>query len=202
MDATLKNCVLVSVLIHFLVAYPAYNSFLSRQDAARRDHIVVDYIKLEEPRKTEARRPGVNVRETPRVEVKQKVETTQAPVAPAAKAGAKKETPQELAKKQARIRSTKDYINYYQLIREKIRQRLKSNYRRYHGEGDVGLVFILRSNGSLEALDIERASSTKDASLIDIAVSSLRQASPLPPFPKALAIPKMAFNLTVSFKRE
>ena len=108
----------------------------------------------------------------------------------------------EIARKQAKIRSTKDYINYYQLIREKIRQRLKSHYGRQHGEGEVRLEFLLRADGALLAAGADRAASTQDAALVEIALKSLKEASPLPPFPKAVDLPRMSFDLTVVFKKE
>jgi len=38
--------------------------------------------------------------------------------------------------------------------------------------------------------------------LIDIALKSVRDASPFPPFPKEFSAPKMSFDLTVSFKKQ
>jgi len=101
-----------------------------------------------------------------------------------------------------KIKNTKDYVNYYQLIREKIRSRLKDNYVSRNKQGDVYMVFILNSSGELQRLEIDKARSTTDKRLIDIAGGSVREASPFPKFPKGLSIPSMSFNLQISFKKE
>lgn len=95
----------------------------------------------------------------------------------------------------------KEYLTYYEALRKKIIQELKANYTRYYTEGDVNLLFILNADGSLVNLDVERENSTNDERLVEIATSSIRQASPFEPFPKGLDLPNMPFNLTISFKK-
>ncbi len=106
-----------------------------------------------------------------------------------------------LAEKQAEVKSTQDYINYFQLIRDMIRQRLKTNYRNLYKEGDVNLNFILYSTGSLASVKID-SGSTPDSTLVDIATRSIKEVSPFPAFPKAINLPSMSFDLKVSFKKE
>ena len=93
-----------------------------------------------------------------------------------------------------------EYATYYQLIREKIKDRLKNNYRYGYKEGDVDILFTLNPDGSLTKLEVNRDSSTKYGDLVDIVALSAKQASPFPPFPKALPRSPMSFNIKVSFK--
>jgi outer membrane biosynthesis protein TonB len=96
--------------------------------------------------------------------------------------------------------SSDEYLGYYKIIREKILQKLKGFYRRHRVDGDVRLTFTLDSGGRLCRYDVDRAVSTKDASLIDIAVMGLKSASPFPHFPPAITSPRITFNVIISFK--
>lgn len=107
-----------------------------------------------------------------------------------------------IEKKHARVKSTKGYINYFSLIRERIRARLKANYRNYHREGEAQLLFVLNADGALVAAEADKAVSTASDALINIALVSIREAAPFPRFPKSLSLPQMSFNLVVSFKKE
>lgn len=107
----------------------------------------------------------------------------------------------EMVKRQDHIKSTREFINYFNLIREKIRQKLKTNYMNCGNEGEIHLVFVLNADGSLVAIDTEKDGLAYDKRLARIAASSVRQASPFWPFPKELSLPQMYFNLVVSFKK-
>lgn len=195
MYLTFKNTIVISMLIHSMVIFYIGGKGPVTRKINKRDHIVVDYVKLKEP--------ALRVTETPKMEIMPNVEmkpavSSPAPITPEPSV---KEATDALAVKQARIKSTEDYINYYQLIRERIRQKLKDRYRNYHGEGDVCLIFILRSDGSLTNADVDPAASTSDRVLVDTAIRSLREAAPFASFPRALSLPQMSFTLTVSFKK-
>jgi len=98
--------------------------------------------------------------------------------------------------------TNKDYIGYYQVIREKIMQKLKNQYRDHYKNGDVHLSFTLKSDGKLESFFVDRAKSSDDNALIDIATTGLKRSSPFPPFPKELATPKISFSVIISFKEK
>jgi len=207
MDNVLRNAIFISAAIHFsAIGTSLCNINIVNPQIRQKDSIVVDYVVSKEPEKIDAPRREMTVKtvETPAIVVKQKLEMKPA-VSPAPAAVKKTEAAknaEHLAKKQAKIRSTKDYVSYYQMIREKIRQRLKDNYKNYYKEGDVHITFDLNSNGSLTGLYIDRADSTNDQRLLDIAILSIKTAAPFSPFPKALDLPRMSFNLTISFKKE
>lgn len=202
MDMLFRNALIVSALIHASLFAPLYLRHGEPERLPDRD-MTVDYVRVVEPKAVDmARAPELKASETPRIEVKPKVDVPPAPAAPAAKAETSKEAPSELAKKQAKLRSTEDYINYYQLIREKIRQEVKRRYRRSDEQGEVYLNFILASDGRLTACEADPSLSKAGRSLIDMAVASLRSAAPFPPFPKALNVPRVAFSVTIVFKKD
>ena len=94
------------------------------------------------------------------------------------------------------------YEDYYKVVREKIVHKIEYNYKDYYRDGDVNLCFILNFDGSLDRIDVKLDKSTSDKRLIDIAILSLQQAAPFPPFPKELDAPQLPFSVVVSFKRQ
>ncbi|MDD5429046.1 MAG: hypothetical protein PHI58_07445 [Candidatus Omnitrophica bacterium] len=96
----------------------------------------------------------------------------------------------------------KEYEDYYKVVREKIVQKLKYNYRYKFRDGNVDMSFVLNCDGTLSRIDVDLDRSTTDRGLIDITVLSLRQASPFPPFPKELPARKLPFGLMVAFKKQ
>lgn len=212
MELNFKNAVILSVIIHAAVMLPFYSSPVLKDDRIKHDKMIVDYIHIVRPKKIEVTRQkskaisaiAMSV-DTPKINLAPKIEMkpdVSAP--PKANAAQQKKISAELAVKQARIRSTKDYVNYYQLIREKVRQKLKDRYRSYYGEGDISLVFDLRADGLLISVSAapDAGAPPRDQALLDIAIQSLKEASPFDPFPRALALPQMSFTLTISFRKK
>lgn len=93
-----------------------------------------------------------------------------------------------------------DYVSYNKIVRERIKQRLLSAYKRFYKGGDVNLLFIVNADGKLAQFDVDYKESTTDKKLIDLAVSSLKKSSPFPPFPERLSDPQLPFSVTISFK--
>ncbi len=222
MDNTIRNALIISTAVHACILSPFAGMVRFpdwRQD--RKESIVVDYVIIKEAANAEVTVHEVDFKipqepkETPKTELKRMVDikpadttTVEAKDDGALKRveeAAKKQEEikaRELAVKQARIKSTKDYTNYYYLIREKIRRRLKDNYRNYSKEAEVHTVFTLNSDGTVDGIGIEESGYTSDESLVKIAILSIKEAAPFRPFPKALSLPKMSFNLVISFKRQ
>jgi outer membrane biosynthesis protein TonB len=217
MEITFKNAVVISIAVHLLIIGP-FNGLGLLEHQARQKPLVVDYVILKEAVKKieETKALQAKAVETPRVEIRKEAEIkkeAQAKVAkvkeaqPAAKprealkAQSAKDALKEASKKEARIKSTKEYVSYYNLIREKIRRRLKENYRDYPKEGDVYLTFTLSTDGTLLAHNIDAARSSPDETLQGLAALSLEEAAPFGRFPKALTVPKMSFNVLISFRK-
>jgi len=208
MKRSLKNAVIASTILHSIAFVPFYGIVMPVQNKEAKKDMVVDYVILKEAVRVETPKKTISIRpiDTPKVALDKVVDVKPAvpakPIESRSEAAAKRKTDERIAKKEAQIKSTKDYAGYYQFMREKIRQRLKANYRNYRKEGDVHLVFTLDSNGGLSAFGIDDVRSTGDGALREIAAISLREAAPFPAFPKALALPRMSFDVVISFLRE
>jgi hypothetical protein len=222
MEMTLRSAFMISAAIHAMICAPFYHQQMVQREMEKKNTAVVDYVILKEIAEAIATGKEIVIKkpETPRIDVQKKVEVTPQP-APQVKTDSKKsakssklkerskshiknavkDSTKESAKKEAQLKQTKDYVNYYQLIREKIRARLKDNYQYYNREGEAHLSFVLTQNGSLLSYAIDRDKSTKDEVLLQITATSLKAVSPFPPLPKSLSMSKMSFNIVISFKK-
>jgi len=90
------------------------------------------------------------------------------------------------------------YMDYYHLIREKIRANAYRNYN-LDETGEVFLTFIILKNGQLLSLYLNEYS-IDNKELIAISLKSIKDAAPFPPFPKTLNYPKLQFNVSIHFK--
>ena len=93
------------------------------------------------------------------------------------------------------------YINYYQVVREKIRRAAYHNYS-YAEVGEVYLFFVVSSDGSLEGAQLIEEKSSSSPYLKKIALRSIQEASPFPRFPKELGFSQLSFNVVISFQTE
>ncbi len=97
------------------------------------------------------------------------------------------------------LKNNPAYMDYYKLIREKIR---KNAYYYYNtnSKGEISVHFSLNSNGQVDSLMLNDAS-TLSRNLKDIAVKSVRNAAPFPPFPPELQdYSRLSFNISIYFK--
>lgn len=94
------------------------------------------------------------------------------------------------------------YVNYYQILREKIRRAAYQNYNQPQ-TGEVYLSFTILSNGILESIKIVDEKSSAQPYLKDMALRSVKDAMPMPAFPKELAeYPRLSFNVLISVEIE
>lgn len=93
------------------------------------------------------------------------------------------------------------YITYYQIVREKIRRCAYQNYT--HNEtGEVYISFIISNDGYIKGARLAEEKTTANDYLKEIALRSVRDASPFPNFPKELDYPQLSFNIIISFEIE
>lgn len=93
------------------------------------------------------------------------------------------------------------YLNYYQIVREKIKRSAYQNYMRTE-EGEAYLSFTIYNSGYLGQVKIVEDKSSGSSYLNDIALRSIKDASPFPGFPKELDYPELSFNVVISFEIE
>jgi len=203
MGTALRNALFASILLHAAGAAPLYNAAVPARNASLTEKLTVDYVVAPEPQQEGPLIAARKMTEaaTAKAEVKSKADGPDLSVARIARGGTGSKVTAELAGKQARIRSTKVYKSYYEAIRDKIRAPLALKYKGYRAEGEVYLEFILNADGSLGPHKADRILSVNDQKLIDIALASLKDAAPFPPFPKALSLQSMEFTVKVVFKR-
>jgi len=93
------------------------------------------------------------------------------------------------------------YISYYQIVREKIRRAAYQNYNR-NDTGEVYITFIISSAGYLKDVRLVEEKSQGAPYLKDVALASVKNASPFPKFPKELDYSQLSFNVVISFEVE
>lgn len=213
MELGLKSAFMISAVIHAGIAAPFYSQNLLKTDFEKKSAVIVDYLILKEMSNivpgnvsdkesiTVAQAPKVEARSAPndnRVNVKHSKLDYRKRLE-AARVKEKKSTGAE--KKEAKLKSSKDYINYYGLLKDRIKARLQGNYKFYKGEGDVYLSFVLNEKGILLSYNIDRSRSSKDEVLLQITRASLVAVAPFPALPKSISAPETSFSITISFKK-
>jgi len=93
------------------------------------------------------------------------------------------------------------YISYYQIVREKIKRSAYFNYTRTE-TGEAYVSFIISSDGHLKEIRLIEEKSVTSPYLKEIALRSVKDASPFPRFPKELDYPNLSFNVIISFEIE
>ena len=207
MDIAFRVSLVISVMIHSAVLVAMNGINIPSDQAEHKKPVVVDYVKQEmipEERRQERASNKAHA-ETPQIYIPPKIlianRDKDTPTS-AAKSKAIKPALSDAAVKQAKLVSSKDYISYNQIIRQKILGNLKKRYNERYEEGDVAVTFALNADGTLFGFDVDMANSTGNSALIDIATSSVRESSPFPPFPKGLSVPKMSFSLVIEFRKK
>jgi outer membrane biosynthesis protein TonB len=95
--------------------------------------------------------------------------------------------------------NTPSYVTYYQIVRERIRDRAYVNYTKL-SMGEVYLTFIIKSDGTLGELQILENRSMSTEFLKNVGMKSVQESAPFPPFPKDLDYPELTFNVQISFQ--
>jgi len=93
------------------------------------------------------------------------------------------------------------YMSYYQFVREKIRRSAYQNYAKTE-TGEIYLSFIIARNGTLQDIRLIEDKSSSSMYLRELAIRSVRTATPFTEFPKELDYPQLSFNVIISFEIE
>ncbi|MCX5687166.1 MAG: hypothetical protein NTV71_00730 [Candidatus Omnitrophica bacterium] len=94
------------------------------------------------------------------------------------------------------------YISYYRSVREKIRYYADKNYIKEGSasQGEIFLSFVVTSGGELLHIMIIDARSAEDLLLRNLAINSIRDASPFSAFPQGMNHDQITFNVVISFE--
>ncbi|MFQ5680861.1 MAG: energy transducer TonB [Candidatus Omnitrophota bacterium] len=91
------------------------------------------------------------------------------------------------------------YMDYYRLIRERIRRYAYVNYSGRE-KGRVEVAFVILHDGQLGDYDIVVAGSVSGGYLKDVALKTIKDAVPYPPIPKRLDYPELSFDVIIVFE--
>ena len=100
------------------------------------------------------------------------------------------------------LKNLEEYIQYYELIRERIKNEVTRNHRNLSGEGRVDTLFTLTQKGELKNISIKEGSSTHSSALRKAALKSIGDASPFPAFPATLKKDTLTFNIAIIFQKQ
>ena len=213
-NKTLHLAVLVSILAHSVLFLSAPNiPFLPSKRSLGKLNIT--YYKIKEIVKKEkvATNREPIIRELPKI-------TKEEILKPPKTAAKNLKEPQPTPRRTTSAENTKEktfakvveveqddaknatYISYYKAVREKIRQRADKNYpkNRKLAEGEVFLSFVVASSGELLQVKVVNEKSSQSRFLRNIAINSIRDASPFPAFPKGMRSYQITFNVIISFE--
>jgi len=209
-NKTLQLALLISILAHsvFFLGMPVMPFLPSKRSM---ESLKITYYKIKEmpEKKTMARKRAEPIaRKLPEIKKEDILEPAK-PAKPRAEArrivpGKKAEEKkfETVIKEEADEAKKATYISYYRTVRERIRQHADRNYprRRGLGEGDVFLSFVVASSGELLQAGVVDRKSTDNPTLRRIAIDSIRDSSPFPPFPKGMGQYQITFNVIISFE--
>ena len=91
------------------------------------------------------------------------------------------------------------YLNYDQIIRNKIKDRAYMNYSGID-IGEVYLTFVLASDGSLKQIKLIEEKTSANEYLKNIGLKSIQESTPFPSFPRDLKYPELSFNVLIKFE--
>ena len=93
------------------------------------------------------------------------------------------------------------YINYYQIVRSRIKDRAYANYGKFES-GEVYLTFMLDAQGTLKRIKVIEERTHANQYLRQISARSIEESNPFPPFPSDLNYPELSFNVIISYEVE
>lgn len=91
------------------------------------------------------------------------------------------------------------YAAYNEMVRDRIKERVYANYDKME-RGSVYLTFLLDDRGVLKAARIISEKTDASEHLQEIALRSLREASPFPPFLKGMNLSEYPFNIEIQYQ--
>jgi hypothetical protein len=91
------------------------------------------------------------------------------------------------------------YAAYNEMVRDRIKEKVYENYDRME-RGSVYLTFLLDEHGVLKAAQIIQEKTNASEHLQEIAIRSLREASPFPPFLKGMNLIEYPFNIEIQYE--
>jgi TonB family protein len=203
----------ISLAVHLIVAASGHLSLnVEHPDPLKEPE--TEFIVIEEERQSQQK--AVDQRDSstppPYIDIRDQLATMKELVRPmshrdlmreAAKAEADIPLESDLIMIEHELNELKDhpaYINYYEKIRETIRNHAFAKYNRRE-TGRIKLTFTITSEGELSYVTVNTAESVPSTYLQKIALDSMSAASPFPSFPEELKdYTALTFSVTIHFR--
>ncbi|MBN1872004.1 MAG: energy transducer TonB [Candidatus Omnitrophica bacterium] len=93
----------------------------------------------------------------------------------------------------------REHEEYCLTIRERIKDILKKHRNRFNKEGEVYVKFKVDKHGLLRDLALAKGGNTSSGTLEKIALESVKEASPFPPFTQTMQDKELFFKLPIRF---
>ena len=201
-DTVFRIAFAVSLSLHFF-AISAGSFFQNKLVRDNRDNIEITYLIPEMPKdaieKVIEKLPekyDLEEKELKKLEQKPSVADENTLLE-----SAKKITKEQYLEEEG-LKELEEYIAYYELIRERIKNRVSLGYTRSSREGSVDVTFTLTRNGSLKAIVINERTIAADATLQNLAAKAIKTDAPFPAFPDSLKRDELTFTLSIIFKKD
>ncbi len=91
------------------------------------------------------------------------------------------------------------YAAYYEMVRDRIKEKVYANYDKME-RGSVYLTFLLDNHGMLKAAQIIPEKTDASEHLQEIAMRSLKEASPFPAFLQGMDLAEYPFNIEIQYQ--
>lgn len=170
------------------IPYPKYDSSVKKDPKT-------EFVELEEEKKELKKKNNLPKIPPPYINIKNKMPTLKK-VKPSKREAAENKKAKSVTEdikegftqdevKQKEVQSSPEYLNYYDMIREKIRKNAFKLYRSREN-GRVVIDFVLKRNGSLLDVSVKIEGSSNSRYLKDIALKSVYKSLPFSSFPEGL----------------
>ena len=221
-----KICIIVSICIHLSIIYPwpflrsihkpeirlqkielVYYQEDPKQEIRVKDFKPITYKekKIAEPYTKPTLLKKIDISEKVSIEFKKEETTAKEEKISIAKnktSDIDKESKTEKSEDNENI-SDKEmvYMNYKLAIREMIRSVIEKNCKRIPKEGDVSVRFVIDRNGNIKKMALYKTSGRGMKFLENIALRSIKEASPFPPFSEEMKEKQLPLILPIRFTR-
>ena len=91
------------------------------------------------------------------------------------------------------------YAAYSEMVRDRIKEKVVQNYDKME-KGSVYLTFLLDEHGELKAAQIIQEKTNASEHMQEIAIRSLKEASPFPPLLKGMNLTEYPFNIEIQYQ--
>ena len=203
-EISLKAAIFVSLSLHLLALSSGSLFHLGKSEPEEKE-LEVTYI-VEEASKKKIEK---TIKSLP-----QKYDLEKKPIQEPQKKKVKAATPKKIVSTKAAdkkilpreeeepVKKLEEYIAYYDLIRERIKVYVTQYYKSLAEEGSVEVIFLLGNDGKLKKLHIDEINSSRSRYLHNVALESVKSASPFPSFPKILNKKELTFSIAIIFQKE